>query len=91
MSLTLKLSDEEATALHAKAAAEGLSLEQWIRKLAEPEPTRENATAHNLPGHIWDIIAENMKDVPREHFAALPKDGLTQIDHYVYGVPKNTP
>jgi aryl-phospho-beta-D-glucosidase BglC (GH1 family) len=41
--------------------------------------------------HIWDVIAENMKDVPHEDFAALPKDGLSQIDHYVYGVPKRTP
>jgi hypothetical protein len=32
-----------------------------------------------------------MKDVPPEDFAALPKDGLSQIDHYVYGTPKRTP
>jgi hypothetical protein len=32
-----------------------------------------------------------MKDVPTEDFAALPKDGLSQIDHYVHGVPKKTP
>jgi len=41
MSLTLKLSDEEATALHAKAAAEGLSLEERLRKLAQPKPTKD--------------------------------------------------
>jgi hypothetical protein len=35
----------------------------------------------------WEVIAENMKNVPPEDFAALPKDGLRQIDHYVYGVP----
>jgi hypothetical protein len=38
--------------------------------------------------HIWDLIVDNMKDVPHEDFAALPKDGLSQIDHYVYGTPK---
>jgi hypothetical protein len=32
-----------------------------------------------------------MKDLPPEDFAALPKDGLSQIDHYVYGVPKRNP
>jgi hypothetical protein len=32
-----------------------------------------------------------MKGVPPEDFAALPKDGLNQIDHYVYGTPKRTP
>jgi len=40
MTLTIKLSDEQATALQAKAAAEGLSLEEWLQKLAEQEWTR---------------------------------------------------
>jgi hypothetical protein len=34
------------------------------------------------------VIADNMKDVPPEAWDSLPKDGLQQIDHYVYGVPK---
>ncbi|MCC6591249.1 MAG: hypothetical protein IT168_31475 [Bryobacterales bacterium] len=37
---------------------------------------------------IWDVIAENMKRVPAEDLAQLPKDGASQIDHYIYGVPK---
>jgi hypothetical protein len=36
-------------------------------------------------------LPENMKRVPSEDLAALPKDGLNQIDHYVYGVPKIEP
>jgi hypothetical protein len=91
MSLTLKLSDEQATVLQAKAAAAGLSLEEWIQKLAQPEPAKGAPSRHDRPRRIWDIIVENMKDVPPEDFAALPKDGLSQIDHYVYGVPKRTP
>jgi len=91
MSLTLKLSDEQATVLQAKGAAEGLSLDEWIQKLAQPEPAKNAAGQRDRPRHIWDIIVENMKDVPPEDFAALPKDGLSQIDHYVYGVPKRTP
>lgn len=90
MSLSLTLSDEEATALQAKAAAEGISLEEWIHKLAQPAPTKDNAARHERPRHIWDIIAENMQGVPPEDLAALPKDGLSQIDHYVYGAPKRT-
>ena len=91
--MTLNLSDEQATVLQARAAAEGLSLDEWIAKLAQPEqqPTKETASHNDTPRHIWDIIADNMKDVPREDFAALPKDGLSQIDHYVYGTPKRTP
>ena len=33
--VTIRLSDEQATALESKAAAEGLTVEQWIQKLAE--------------------------------------------------------
>ena len=42
MTLTISLSDEQAAALRAKAAAEGLSVEQWIRKLAEESPGQHN-------------------------------------------------
>ena len=39
MTLTINLSDEQATALQAKAAAEGLSLEAWLQKLADQSPS----------------------------------------------------
>jgi predicted DNA binding CopG/RHH family protein len=43
MTVIIRLSDEQATALEAKATAEGLTIEQWIQKLAEsgPKPARE--------------------------------------------------
>ena len=83
-SLIIELPDEEKAALAAKAQAPGLSAEQYVRKMV----------AHDLESgeprrSIWDVIAENMKRVPPEDLAALPKDGLSQIDHYVYGVPKS--
>jgi hypothetical protein len=37
---------------------------------------------------IYEVIAEIMRDVSREEFAQLPKDGASQVDHYVYGLPK---
>ena len=37
---------------------------------------------------IWEVIADNMKHVPPEDLALLPKDGASQIDHYLYGHPK---
>jgi len=83
MAVTLQLSEEQATALQAKAAAEGLSLEAWIAKIAEPQ-----LSATRPHRHIWEIIAENMNNVPDEDWASLPEDGLSQIDHYVYGVTK---
>jgi hypothetical protein len=50
MRVIIRLSDEQATALEAKAAAEGLTVEQWIQKLAEtgPKPARETRTGADL-------------------------------------------
>jgi len=86
MTLTLKLSDEQATALQAKAAAEGLSLEAWIEKLAEP--IAPNPPVERPLQSIAEFIVESMKDVPPEIMATMPTDGASQHDHYIYGWPK---
>jgi hypothetical protein len=89
MSLTLTLSDEQASVLQAKAAAEGLSLDAWIEKLFhhEPQPVALGPGRHDRPRrHISEVIQEIMSDVPREVFEALPHDG--EHDHYLYGTPK---
>jgi hypothetical protein len=84
----IELSDTDAAALKAKATAAGLTLEAWLRQLAGAEEKPPSPPSGRR--HIWEVIAENMKSVPPEDLAALPKDGLSQIDHYVYGVPKST-
>jgi plasmid stability protein len=83
MNVIVKLSDEQAAALQAKAAAHGLSLEEWLQKLAQAE------SAETRPHrHIADVIRENMQDVPPEVMARMPEDGASQHDHYIYGWPK---
>ena len=81
----IELPDEQAAALKAKAAAEGLTLEAWLNKLAgaEPEPSVSRSRRH-----IADVIVENMRNVPPEIMASMPKDGASQHDHYIYGWPK---
>jgi len=37
---------------------------------------------------IWEVMLDNLKDVPPEEFASLPRDGASQVDHYLYGHPK---
>jgi len=83
VTLTIRLSDEQVIALEAKAAAEGLSVEEWIQKLATPAQSVADPAQH-----IADIILDNMKEVPPEIMAAMPKDGASQHDHYIYGWPK---
>jgi hypothetical protein len=88
MTLTIDLSDEGIKTLAAKAQAQGISAEQYARQVLE----RDLEAAGPAPRRpIWEVIAENMKAVPPEDFAALPQDGLSQIDHYIYGIPKRTP
>jgi hypothetical protein len=87
MSLTIKLSDEQATVLQAKAEAEGLSsVEAWIEKLAEP--TAPTPPVERPLQSIANFIVESMKDVPPEIMATMPTDGASQHDHYIYGWPK---
>jgi hypothetical protein len=85
----IELSDDQAAALTAKAAAQGLSLEDWFKKLAIDETPKSSALSQTLDDRpIWELITEQMKDVPDEVFDRLPKDGASQADHYIYGLPK---
>jgi hypothetical protein len=76
MNLTLTLSGEEATVLRAKAAAEGLSLDEWMQKLAQPERPLQTGA---------DIVLACMREVPSEVMATMPTDGASQHHHYIYG------
>lgn len=79
----IELPDDQAAALTAKAAAQGLSLEDWFKSLA--------AEALAVPGGVQsaaDIVLEEMRKVPADVMASLPKDGASQHDHYIYGWPK---
>jgi len=87
MSLTIRLSDEEVTALQAKAAAEGLSVEEWIKKLAE-QGTPGESLVTPVEHPMSEVMREIWGDLPEEARAKLPHDGASQVDHYVYGLPK---
>jgi hypothetical protein len=79
----IELPDEQAAALKAKAAAEGLTLEAWLKKLATAEPSDQQPLQTAA-----DIVLSRMRNVPPEIMATMPKDGASQHDHYIYGWPK---
>jgi hypothetical protein len=79
----IELPDDQAAALKAKAAAEGLSLDAWLNKLADAEPAAERPLQTAA-----DIVLASMRNVPPEIMATMPKDGASQHDHYIYGWPK---
>ena len=91
MTVKIELSADREAAFRAHAQALGLSVEQWLLRLAEEAEARpgrpEDRQRESRP--IWEVIAETMKDVPREDLAQLPRDGASQIDHYLYGTPKS--
>jgi len=37
----IELNDTDAAALKAKAAAQGLSLQEWLKEMAMPEPKKD--------------------------------------------------
>jgi hypothetical protein len=81
----IELPDDQAAALTAKAAAQGLSLEDWFKSLAAEVPF----TSGSLQSAA-DIVLEEMHKVPAEIMTSLPKDGAREHDHYLYGWPKKT-
>jgi hypothetical protein len=83
MTLTIELSDEQVAVLKAKAAAEGLSLEEWIQKLAETE----KPIAQRPLQTAADIVLSHLRRVPADVMESMPKDGASQHDHYIYGWP----
>ena len=89
MTVTIELSDEQAAALQAQAAAEGLSVDAWLQRLAEqhvPNACSESKGEPDRP--VWEIVADRMKNVPPEVFDRLPRDGASEHDHYLYGSRK---
>jgi LmbE family N-acetylglucosaminyl deacetylase len=80
----IELPDDQATALSAKAAAAGMSLSDWLKQLSGVEAGRGAGPLRQ----IAEAILETMRDVPPDVVAAIPEDGASQHDHYIYGWPK---
>jgi hypothetical protein len=90
MTITLPLQPREEAKLIAVAQAKGVSTDVLVRealdKILADAPDQPEPKLESRP--IWEVIADNMKGVPPEDLALLPKDGASQIDHYLYGHPK---
>jgi hypothetical protein len=82
MTLTIELSDSSRAALKARAEALGVSAEQYVQQVLD----RDLGDTGQQP--VSAMFQEIWSGMPDEVRAKLPRDGATQIDHYVYGVPK---
>jgi hypothetical protein len=83
MTLTIDLPDEEVEALAAKARSQGISAEEYVRLVLEDDlrTGRERRPVSQSVREIWS-------DMPDDVRAKLPRDGASQVDHYVYKLPK---
>ena len=55
----------------------------------DKERAREQPGTNSQPARtIWQEIREIVQDVPDEEWARLPRDGSANLDHYLYGDPK---
>ena len=89
MTLTLQLPDNKEAALKAKAHAQGVSAEQYAETVLYRDLEEPASSAMVAPRrHISEVIREIWSDLPADARALLPADGASQVDHYVYGVPK---
>jgi len=93
--MKLELTPEVQASLLAQAQESGLSLEAFAERVLT-EKSREalhgsrevNTSSTTDERPIWKVITDIMKEVPDEVFDRLPKDGASQVDHYIYGLPK---
>ena len=52
---------------------------------------RKAAAKKDLGPPLSELIAEITKDIPASEWAKLPRDGAANLDHYLYGHPKQYP
>jgi hypothetical protein len=91
MTITLPLDPADEARLIAVAHAKGVSADALVRealdRILATAPEQVEPLRELRP--IWELIHDNMKDIPPEEFAKLPKDGASEHDHYLYGHPKH--
>ena len=83
MNLTIDLPDEQVPVLRERAREHGVSAEQYARSVLEQDLTSKTGRRP-----ISQTIREIWSDMPADVRKKLPRDGASQIDHYIYGLPK---
>jgi hypothetical protein len=91
MTVTLPLNPQEEAKLRALAHIKGISMDALVQEAVNrilADGTEPVGDLKDDSRPIWDMILDNMKDVPPEEFAKLPRDGASEVDHYLHGHPK---
>jgi hypothetical protein len=76
-------------ALHAKlGVGTAQILRLAIRRLAEIEQVGRSYVEDAAP--VWRMAADLGERVPKDAWANVPRDLSKNIDHYLYGAPKDS-
>ena len=88
MNVTLSLNAEVERGLTLRALERGVTLDVYLQEIVAREAGAPVPSVTIARPHIGEVIRERMKKVPPEIVASMPKDGASEHDHYIYGLPK---
>lgn len=80
MTLTIEISPDLQRRLLEEAAQRGLSADDYVRMMLEGKLTAQPVVPKN--GDAWAIL-ESMEGTVKG-----PPDLASELDHYLYGIPK---
>ena len=88
MDLLVKLPDTKEVTITAKARAPGKSAEEFAARILDRELDVPLATMAGAQKSLAEKVREISSDVAPEAWNAMPTDGASEHDHYIYGLPK---
>ena len=88
MTITLPLRPQEEASLIAIARARGVTVDALIREALDPILAKPQTISERPLQTAANIVLDQMRGVPEEAMASMPRDGASQHDHYIYGWPK---
>jgi Arc/MetJ-type ribon-helix-helix transcriptional regulator len=84
--MTVRLQPEHERALEELLASGKFATIEDAVAQALDTFLRDRRDAEREP--IWERLRKLGDSAPEGAFDSLPKDGASQVDHYVYGLPK---
>jgi hypothetical protein len=83
--MILTISPELEAKVQQRAQAEGLTVETWLFRIVEQE-FADSEPVDDRP--VSEMIREIWAGMPDDVRAKLPVDGVSEHDHYIYGLHK---
>ena len=68
--------------IHALSAEQQQKMLEYAKNLEVAESNRHRP--------IWEVINEISSQIPLEEWEKIPNDASVNLDHYLYGAPKQT-